>query len=89
MSPGLQGQRTELAWLRMTLSSWTVTALTVRLAFPLGLLAVTGPLALTAVAHARRRRLRAGGTPPALSRRVAMLTAAACALIALGGVLLL
>jgi hypothetical protein len=89
MSPGLQGQRTELAWLRMTLSSWTVTALTVRLAFPLGLLAVTGPLALTAVAHARRRRLRAGGTPPALSRRIAMLTAAACVLIALGGALLL
>jgi hypothetical protein len=89
MSSGLQGQRTELAWLRMTLASWAVAALTVRLAFPVGLLAVAGPVALTAIAHARRRRLRDGGTPPTLSRGVAMLTAAACVLIALGGALLL
>jgi hypothetical protein len=88
MSSGLQGQRTELAWLRMTLSSWAMAALTVRLAFPMGLLAMTGPVALTAIAHARRRQLRDGGTLPALSRRAAMLTAAACVLISLAGAVL-
>lgn len=83
MSAGLQRQRTELAWLRTMLSSWAVAVLTARVAFPVGIIAVTGPVAVTAIAHARRRRLSAEGTPPALPCGVALLVAAACVVIAL------
>ena len=88
MSDGLQRQRTELSWLRTTLSAWAVAALLVRLDFPVGVLAVTGPVAVTMIASAQRRRLGeadAGGT---LTRRAALLLTAACTLIALTGVLL-
>jgi uncharacterized membrane protein YidH (DUF202 family) len=88
MSAGLQQQRTELAWLRTMLSSWAVAVLTARVAFPLGIIAVGGPVAVTVIAHARRRRLSRDGTPPVLSRTVAMLVAAACVAIALTAVLL-
>jgi hypothetical protein len=79
---GLQRQRTELAWLRTVLSSWAVAALTARTAFPVGIVAVTGPVAVTVIAHARRRRLRENAVPPTLSRTAAVLLAVACALIA-------
>lgn len=79
---GLQSQRTELAWLRTVLSSWAVAALTARMAFPVGIIAVTGPVAVTVIAHARRRRLRKKGVPPELSRRAAVLLAVACVLVA-------
>jgi lysylphosphatidylglycerol synthetase-like protein (DUF2156 family) len=79
---GLQEQRTELAWLRTMLSSWAVAVLTARTAFPIGIIAVSGPMAVTVIAHARRRRLREEGTPPALTRTVAMLLAVACVVIA-------
>ncbi|MGH3374124.1 MAG: hypothetical protein ACRDP6_05250 [Actinoallomurus sp.] len=82
MSAGLQGQRTELAWLRTMLSSWAVAVLTTRVAFPLGAIALTGPVAVTAIAHARRRRLSGDGTPPVLPWSVAMLMTAACVMIA-------
>lgn len=88
MSPGLQGQRTELTWLRTTLSSWAVAVLTARMAFPVGVIAMTGPVAVTVIAHRRRRRLRAA-TPPALDRATVILLAAAFTVVALtGGVLL-
>jgi len=79
---GLQCQRTELAWLRTMLSSWAVAALTARTAFPVGIVALTGPMAVTVLAHLRRRRLREDGTPPPLPRAVALFMAVACALIA-------
>jgi hypothetical protein len=83
VSPGLQAQRTELTWLRTTLSSWVVAVLTARVAFPAGIVAVTGPVAITALAHARRRRLRTSDPPPVLSRRAVVLVAGAHVLIAL------
>lgn len=79
---GLQSQRTELAWLRTVLSSWAVAALTARMAFPAGIVAVTGPVAVTVIAHARRRRLREAPVPPTLSRTAAALLVLACVLIA-------
>ena len=88
MSDGLQQQRTELAWLRTMLSSWAVAVLTTRVAFPLGIIAVTGPVAVTVIAHARRRRLSRDGTPPVLPRAMAMVVAAACVAIALTAALL-
>jgi hypothetical protein len=88
MSAGLQEQRTELSWLRTIVSSWAVAVLTARVAFPLGIIAVTGPVAVTAIAHARRRRLSRDGTPPVLSPAMAMLVTAACLAIALTAVLL-
>jgi hypothetical protein len=89
MSSGLQSQRTELAWLRTMLSSWAVALLMTRVAFPAGILALTGPVAVTAIAQARRRRLKDDGIPPALTRSGALLVAAACAVIALTAALLL
>ena len=88
MSGGLQQQRTELAWLRTMLSSWMVAVLTTRVAFPLGIIAMTGPVAVTAIAHARRRRLSREGTPPVLPRSVATLVAAACVMIAIAAIAL-
>jgi hypothetical protein len=85
---GLQRQRTELAWLRTMLSSWAVAVLTTRLAFPLGVIALTGPVAVTAIAHARRRRLSGDDTPPALPPYVAMLVAVACVMIAVAALVL-
>jgi hypothetical protein len=79
---GLPGQRTELAWLRTILSSWAVAALAARTAFPIGVIAVAGPVAVTVIAHARRRRLRQDGAPPPLPRTVAMLLAVACVMVA-------
>lgn len=88
MSSGLQSQRTELAWLRTMLSSWAVAVLTARVAFPVGIIAVTGPVAVTVIAHRRRRRLAGESTPLALSRGTAILVAAACAAIGVVAVLL-
>jgi lysylphosphatidylglycerol synthetase-like protein (DUF2156 family) len=88
-SGGLQRQRTELAWLRTILSSWAVAVLTARTAFPVGIIAVFGPVAVTAIAHVRRRRLREDGTPPALTRTVAALLAVACVVIAVAAASLL
>jgi lysylphosphatidylglycerol synthetase-like protein (DUF2156 family) len=85
MNSGLQRQRTDLAWLRLILASWAVVVLTARVALPVGVLATAGPVAVTAIAQARRRRLRADGTPPALSRRVAVLMVTACVLTAVAG----
>jgi hypothetical protein len=89
VSPGLQTQRTELTWSRTTLSSWAVAALTARVAFPAGIIAVIGPVAVTALAHARRRRLRTGDPPPVLSRRAVLLVAGAHMVIALVAALIL
>jgi len=89
MSAGLQSQRTELAWLRTTLSAGGATAIAARGAFPVALLALAGPVAVTLVAHARRRRLAEEGVPPALTAAQAMPVAAACVLGALAAVLLL
>jgi hypothetical protein len=86
---GLQGQRTELSWLRTTLSSWAVAVLTARMAFPVGVLVLTGPVAVTVIAHRRRRRLKRTGTPAALDRGTAILMAVACAAIALSAGLIL
>jgi hypothetical protein len=89
VSSGLQGQRTELTWMRTTLSSWAVAVLTARMAFPVGVIAVTGPVAITAIAHARRRRLRTSGPPPPLSRGTALLLSVAGVTIALAAALIL
>lgn len=88
MNSGLQGQRTELAWLRTMLSSWAVAVLTARVAFPVGIIALTGPVAVTAIGHARRRWLR-DEPPPALSRVVAALMVTACAGIVVAAALML
>lgn len=85
---GLQSQRTELAWLRTMLSSWAVAVLTARTAFPVGMIAVTGPVAVTVIAHRRRRRLAGSVTPPSVSRGTVLLLAAACAAIGVTAVLL-
>lgn len=88
MSAGLQSQRTELAWLRTMLSSWAVAVLTARTAFPVGMIAVTGPVAVTVIAHRRRRRLAESGTPPSLRPGTAILLAASCTVIVLTAALL-
>ncbi|WP_329255831.1 DUF202 domain-containing protein [Actinoallomurus sp. NBC_01490] len=89
MSSGLQPQRTELAWLRTTLSAWAVTAITARVALPVGMFAVAGPVVVSLVAYARRRRLKEKEPPPALGPAEAAAVAAACVLVALTAALLL
>jgi uncharacterized membrane protein YidH (DUF202 family) len=89
MSSGLQSQRTELAWLRTTLSAWAVTAILTRVNFLVGMFAIAGPVAVTLIAHARRRRLREERLPSTLAPAEAMTVAAACVLIALAAALLL
>lgn len=86
MSAGLQAERTELAWRRTTLSSWAVALLAARISFPLGAVALAGPLTLTAIFFARRRRLRSTGAPPVLSRTEAAVAVLACVVIAGAGV---
>lgn len=88
MSSGLQEERTDLAWRRTMLSCWAAALLAMKIAFPAGTVAVVGPVAVTAIALARRRRLRTGGSPPALSPTAAMLVVAACLVIAIAGVLI-
>lgn len=85
MNSGLQRQRTDLSWLRLILASWAVVVLTARVALPVGVLTLAGPVAVTVIAQTRRRRLRDDGTPPTLSRGVAVLMAAACVLTAVAG----
>lgn len=85
MSSGLQAQRTELTWLRTTLSCWAVGLLALKIAFPVGAMALLGPLMVTVVAYRRRRRLRAYGEPPPLSPVDAALIAGACMVIAIAG----
>ncbi|HEV7629271.1 MAG TPA: DUF202 domain-containing protein [Streptomyces sp.] len=85
MNSGLQRQRTDLAWLRLILASWAVVVLSARVALPVGVLAAAGPVAVTAIAQVRRRRLRADGTPPTLSRGLAVLMVAACVLTTIAG----
>jgi uncharacterized membrane protein YidH (DUF202 family) len=89
MSSGLQSQRTELAWLRTTLSAWAVTAIAARVNFLVGMFAVAGPVAVTLIAHARRQRLRKERLPPALAPAEAVTVTVACVLIALAAALLL
>jgi uncharacterized membrane protein YidH (DUF202 family) len=88
VSSGLQAQRTELAWLRTALSCWAVGLLALKIAFPTGAVALLGPLIVTVIAHRRRRRLRAYGDPPPLSRVEGVLLAGACLVIALAGTVL-
>ena len=85
MSSGLQAERTELAWLRTTLSCWAVGLIALKIVFPVGAPVLLGPMIVTVVAHRRRRRLRARGVPSPLSRTEGMLVAAACVAIAVIG----
>ena len=81
MSSGLQGERTELAWLRTMLSSWMAGLIATKVSFPQGILALVAPVAVTVVTCVRRRRLK-GVAPPALTARAAALTVGACAAVA-------
>jgi lysylphosphatidylglycerol synthetase-like protein (DUF2156 family) len=87
MTSGLQRERTDLAWLRLVLSCWAMVVLTARVTLPVGVLAVTGPAAVTAIAEVRRRRLRGDGTPRTLSPAAAMLMVIACMMTAVAGAL--
>ncbi|GAA0330357.1 hypothetical protein NE235_31835 [Actinoallomurus spadix] len=89
MSSGLQAQRTELTWRRAVLSCWAAGLLAVKIAFPLGIVALLGPLVVTVVAYRRRRWLRGRSEPPVLSRVEGLLLAGACVWVALAGVLML
>lgn len=82
MSAGLQAERTELAWRRTALSCWAVALLATKIDFPYGAAALAGPVALSAVAFARRRHLHSAGAPPALSRIQAAFIAVACVILA-------
>jgi Mg2+/citrate symporter len=84
MSSGLQVQRTELAWLRTTLSGWAVALLTAKIAFPYGTLALAGPIIVSAVNYGRWRQLRDEYPPPRLSRTGAGLLTVACVILAVG-----
>ncbi|MDT0437530.1 DUF202 domain-containing protein [Streptomyces sp. NPDC005840] len=76
--PGLQPERTRLAWRRTTLSSTVAAVLAVRTVLhdaPTATGTVAGVLcgalwlAFLTLAHRRIRALAAGGTPPALTPR--------------------
>jgi lysylphosphatidylglycerol synthetase-like protein (DUF2156 family) len=84
---GLQSERTDLAWLRTMLTCWATTLVAMRMALPLGAATVVGPVTVTAAGWMRRRRLKRAGTPPALSKGAAAITAGACLLVALMGAL--
>jgi uncharacterized membrane protein YidH (DUF202 family) len=84
MSSGLQVQRTELAWLRTTLSCWAVALLTAKIAFPYGTLALGGPIIVSAINYERRRRLRGDHPPPRLSYTEAFVLLVACVVLAIG-----
>jgi hypothetical protein len=84
MSSGLQVQRTELAWLRTTLSCWAVALLTAKIAFPLGTLALAGPIIISAINYGRWRRLRGEYPPSRLSYAEAGLLTVACVVLAIG-----
>ncbi|WP_460353063.1 DUF202 domain-containing protein [Actinoallomurus acanthiterrae] len=89
MSSGLQAQRTELAWMRTTLSCWAVGLLAFKIAFPVGAVALLAPVTLTIVAYRRRRLLRADGAPPPMSRVQGVLAVGTCLVIAIAGAMLL
>ncbi|MEV0404704.1 DUF202 domain-containing protein [Actinoallomurus sp. NPDC050550] len=88
MSSGLQAQRTELAWLRTTLSCWAVGLLAFKIAFPVGAVALLAPVTLTVVAYRRRRLLRTD-VPPSMSRVQGVLAVGTCLVIAIAGAVLL
>jgi amino acid permease len=81
MSSGLQGERTELAWLRTLLSAWASALIVMKIVFPLGIVAVIGPAAVTVIAWRRRRWLKEA-VPPALPYEAAALVSAACVVVA-------
>lgn len=81
---GLQVQRTELSWLRTTLSCWAVALLTTKIAFPYGAVALGGPVIVSAINYVRWRRLRSDHPPPRLSPAEAGLLTFACVLVAVG-----
>jgi hypothetical protein len=84
VSSGLQVQRTELAWLRTTLSCWAVALLAAKIAFPYGVLALAGPVVVSAITYRRWLRLRSDYPPPGLSAAEAFLLTAACVVLAVG-----
>lgn len=84
MSSGLQVQRTELAWLRTSLSCWAVALLTAKIAFPYGAISLAGPVVVSAINYGRWRRLRHDFPPPRLSRAEAGLLTVACVVLAVG-----
>ncbi len=82
MSSGLQGERTELAWLRTMLSAWAAALLAMKIVYPLGLVAVIAPATVTVIAWRRRRWLKEQ-VPPALPYEAALLMSAGCVVVAL------
>jgi hypothetical protein len=89
VSSGLQAQRTELSWLRMTLTAWGVAVLAVRVDPAVAPLVLAGPVTVSVVAHTRRRRLAKAEVPPALTAAEALPVAVACTGTALAAVVLL